>query len=55
MVLKLEQVRGEGSLMVRGLLGAILRVEYGLPIVKYALRIIVAQNASKRVLEAYPI
>jgi len=53
--LKLEQVRGEGSPMVCGLLRAVLRVEYTLPIVKYASRIIVAQNAYKRVLEAYPI
>lgn len=39
---KLEQVQGEGLPMARDLLGAILRVKYDLPIVKYTPRIIVA-------------
>ena len=44
---ELEQVRGEGPLMVRGFVKSILRDEIGLPIVKYTLRIIIAQNGFK--------
>ena len=53
-MLQLEQVHGEGLPMVRDVLGVFLRVGYGLPIVKYTSRIIVAQNGYKRVLEECP-
>lgn len=44
---------GEVGFILCNLLGATLRVEYGLLIVKYTPRIIVAQNGSKDVLEIY--
>ena len=45
---------GEAGFMICGLLGAILRAEPGLPIVKYTPRVIVAWNGYNGVLEVYP-